>query len=543
MPVKAPYMIYRAFTGEKVYHWTWWLSFYVALSVGWQAVFSIYHDGFDSTVVVILFLGGVALGLISWVRTLILNIASGPLAFLNWMPGQGKLRAYIGGNAPVTAPVGAGAAKADETLLRGAAVLPSHVVSNTIKQGLSASELDDAFQWGGVPIPPKVETEHFLVEGKTGSGKTQAINAMMRKVRHRNQAAIVADPAGGYLGRFGRDGDLVLNPFDKRSVQWSPYAEITHDYDYRRIAKAAIPDGVGEDAKWTTDAQVLFAECMRVLHKRGETSIKKLLYYVTVADRGELADLLGESPASVLTKQGNERMLGSVRSSAGTPLANWVYLPDNGTFSVRQWVRESDEKRTWLFMTYTDAQMAELRNLVACWLELAIVEGLSLEESQSRRLWYVMDELDSLGKVSSLRGGLTKLRKYGGVCVSGLQTIAQLRATYGHDEAQTLLSCMTTKLILKAGDGETAKYFEHEIGQQEIEREERNQGTSQQFGNLASNNTNSGVRRHVQSAVLASEIMGLENLNGYLMLTGLPIARVQLEYVPMPTVNALYEAK
>ncbi len=117
-----------------------------------------------------------------------------------------------------------------------------------------------------------------------------------------------------------------------------------------------------------------------------------------------------------------------------------------------------------------------LRNLVACWLELAIVEGLSMTESQSRRLWFIMDELDSLGKITSLRAGLTKLRKYGGVCVSGLQTIAQLRSTYGHDEAQTLLSCMSQKLILKAGDGETAKYFENEIGQQEIEREENKRG-------------------------------------------------------------------
>jgi type IV secretory pathway TraG/TraD family ATPase VirD4 len=39
--------------------------------------------------------------------------------------------------------------------------------------------------------------------------------------------------------------------------------------------------------------------------------------------------------------------------------------------------------------------------------------------------------------------------------VSGLQTIAQLRDTYGHDEAQTLLSCLSTKLVMAAGDGET----------------------------------------------------------------------------------------
>lgn len=34
----------------------------------------------------------------------------------------------------------------------------------------------------------------------------------------------------------------------------------------------------------------------------------------------------------------------------------------------------------WLYLTYQDNQMAMLRNLVATWLELAIVEGLSLSE-------------------------------------------------------------------------------------------------------------------------------------------------------------------
>lgn len=541
MVVFAPWMLYRAMTGARVYLWPLWLGILICISAGWDLAFSLYSYGLSGNAFGPFLFAGLV-----WAFCNALGIAvgkaPGPLAFLAWTPGTGRLRNWIAGLGPVL-QTGMGAAKDDETLLRGAAVVQGASLAAKLKKGASKDDLANVIEWGGVPIPPKGEPEHFLIEGKTGAGKTQAINEMMRKVRRRNQAAIIADPAGGYLARFGREGDVILNPFDSRTLDWSPFAEIEADYDYRRIAKAAIPDGIGENEQWTTHAQVLFAECMRVMHKRGESSVKKLLYYVTAADQRELADLLSDSPAAVLTKQGNERMLGSVRSSAGTPLANWVYLADQGTFSVRKWVRASDTARTWLFLTYTDAQMAELRNLVACWLELAIVEGLSLSESQQRRLWYVMDELDSLGKISSLRAGLTKLRKYGGVCVSGLQTVAQLRATYGHDEAQTLLSCMTTKLILKAGDGETAKYFENDIGQQEVEREETSEGSSSKVGDFASSSENRSIRRTLQSAVLASQITGLDNLHGYLVLTGQPIARIQLAYVPMPDINAPYEAK
>lgn len=541
MTVKAPYMVYRAFTGESFYHWLTWVAFYYCIAGFWQAAFAVYRQGVGVDAAMILLFAGLIFAVLQALTKIFMK-ASGPFAFLGWVPGQGKLRAWIGRKSP-SMPIGGGAAKADETLLRGAAVVSGDALGASMKQGVSEADLAGVIEWGGVPVVPSTEPQHFLIEGMTGAGKSQAINEMMRKVRFRNQAAVIADTDGGYLARFGREGDIVLNPFDKRTVDWSPFAEIEADYDYRLIAKAAIPDGIGENEQWTTHGQVLFAECMRVLHKRGESSVKRLLYYVTAADNRELADLLGDSPASVLTKPGNERMLGSVRSSAGTPLSNWVYLVDQGTFSVRKWVRDSDTKRGCLFLTYTARQMPELRNLVACWLELAIVEGLSMSESNTRRLWYIMDELDSLGKISSLRGGLTKLRKYGGVCVSGLQTISQLRTTYGHDEAQTLLSCMGTKLMLRAGDAETGKYFENEIGQQEVEREETSEGTSHQIGNFASRSENKSTRRHVQSAVLASELTSLPDLQGYLKMIGKPVARITMPHVAMPDINAPYLAK
>jgi type IV secretory pathway TraG/TraD family ATPase VirD4 len=111
-----------------------------------------------------------------------------------------------------------------------------------------------------------------------------------------------------------------------------------------------------------------------------------------------------------------------------------------------------------------------LRLLITTWLDLAIVETLSLPEQPHRRVWLVLDEWDNLGKVDSLRSGLTKLRTYGGAVVAGLQMMAQLRSSYGHDGAQVLLSCFSTKLILASGETETARYFEHELGTQELER-------------------------------------------------------------------------
>lgn len=436
-----------------------------------------------------------------------------------------------------------GAAKSDETLLRGAAVVDGGMLAQKMKASLDPAAAPMLIEFGGVPVPVAAEPQHFLISGATGAGKSQAINGMLRVVRKRRQAAIIADPGGGYLARFGLQGEPVLNPLDARSVGWSPYAEIREEYDCQMIAKAAIPDATGEASEWNFYAQTMLAAALKSQWKSGDRSMRRLLHLMNSASIKELDPVLVGTAAYPMIQKGGEKALASIRMIAAVYLAAWEYLPDEGTFSVRRWVRESDKNPAWLYLTYRDDQMALLRNLVACWLELAIVEGLTLSEDLNRRLWYVMDELDSLGKVSSLRSGLTKLRKYGGVCVSGLQTIAQLRNTYGKDEAQTLLSCMSNKLVLRAGDNETGKYFEQELGEQEVERQEVSNSTSRRMGDMPSSSENISTRRSQQMAVLASEVQGLADLHGFLKLIGLPIARVVLQYVSMPEANRPYVGK
>jgi Type IV secretion-system coupling protein DNA-binding domain len=387
---------------------------------------------------------------------------------------------------------------------------------------------------GTAQIDPASECQHFLISGRTGSGKSQAIYGLLTTIAARRQPAFIADPGGGYLARFGDSSSLVLNPFDQRDAGWSPFREIQADYDCERIAKAAIPDADGDARQWHFYAQSLLAECLRVLWNRGNFSIKELLRMVTSADRAELAAALAGTAAQPITQPGAERMLGSTRSIIATHMAGWRYLPDQGSFSIREWVRQcvSGQGR-WLFSVYRDDQMALLRLLISCWIDIAVIEILSQPEDPARRLWLVLDEMDSLGKVGAMRDGLTKLRKYGGAVISGLQTIAQLRTTYGRDEAQVLLSCLSTKLVLAAGDAETAKYFEEQIGQQEVKRHNHSRGWSSSLLQ-SSKSRNISEQNHVQATVLASEITSLPDLNGYVQTCSGTLLRVAVPYRNLP---------
>jgi hypothetical protein len=415
-------------------------------------------------------------------------------------------------------------------LLRGSRLV--HVTAPRIRTDAGL------IHWGGVSIPAADECQHFLIAGKTGSGKSQAISALLRTVAARQQPALIADPGGAYLSRFGDDDSLILNPFDDRDVGWSPFGEIEWAYDCQRLAKATIPDVEGEAQQWHFYAQTLFAEVLRALWEQRRHSVAELLRLVMAADAEELGRTLAGTTAAILTVRGNERMLANTRVICSTYLNAWRYLPEGGSFSMREWVRQTarQDHARWLYLVYRDDQMAMLRLLITTWLDLAIVETLSLPEERERRLWFVLDEWDSLGKVDSLRSGLTKLRKYGGAVVAGLQTMAQLRSSYGHDEAQVLLSCFSTKLILAAGDTETARYFEHEFGTQELEGLDQSRSRNFSWDNplSGSHGTHEAWHRTTQSTVLASEISALPNLQAYLITMGRPIARIQLTYVEMP---------
>lgn len=163
--------------------------------------------------------------------------------FILWQSG-------VWGSIFQTLKLGSGGA-GDDQVRRGSRVVDARTTGG--KRGSVESE-DVAI--GGVIVPRDLEAQHFLISGTTGSGKTQVINGMLRSIRKRGNRAVIADPAGGFYARFGQANDDLINPFDKRSVKWSPFAEIRADYDCERIAKAIIPDGTGSGGEWHHYAQM-----------------------------------------------------------------------------------------------------------------------------------------------------------------------------------------------------------------------------------------------------------------------------------------------
>jgi type IV secretory pathway TraG/TraD family ATPase VirD4 len=169
--------------------------------------------------------------------------------------------------------------------------------------------------------------------------------------------------------------------------------------------------------------------------------------------------------------------------------------------------------------------------MIATWMRLAIFEAMSGMENHDQRLWFVVDELDALGPIAGLKDALARLRKFGGRCVLGFQSIAQVSSTYGQGDAHTIVENCGNTLILRCSGSEsggTSQFASRLIGEREIIRRQTSRGSDRE-GAFPSH----GVRRsknvseqHVtELAVMASQIEQLPDLCGYLKSASSPAWR------------------
>jgi hypothetical protein len=377
----------------------------------------------------------------------------------------------------------------------------------------------------GIAVPAQDEAKHFKLIGTTGTGKSTAIQEILTGALARGDRAVIADPDAGYLQRFHRPdrGDVVLNPFDERSVKWDLFAELRSAYDVEQLARSLIPDHEGQDRSWRGYARTFFTAVTRQAHEAGIKDVEELFRLLVVADTGELRGLVRGTPAQPFLEEHNSRMFDSIRSVTSSAVGALEYVGRQGAqgFSIREWV--NNKTPGVLFIPYKAGQIAALRSPISAWMRLAIFEALNQDEQRDEggrdpngRLWFVVDELDALGQIDGLKDALARLRKFGGRCILGFQSIAQVSSTYGHGDAHTIVENCGNTLILRCSASEgggTARFASQLIGDREVLHTtvSKSRRQTEILGSITHSE-----HRSVEPAVLPSQVEQLPDLAGYL---------------------------
>jgi hypothetical protein len=421
---------------------------------------------------------------------------------------------------------------------RGALVgeSPKEVTTRPRASGTRAHST--ALTLAGLPLSVADESKHFKLIGTTGTGKSTAITELLAGAFQRGDRAVIADPDGGYLRRFhdANRGDLILNPFDAGSAKWDLFAEIRAPYDVEQLARSLLPDHEGSDRSWRGYARTFFTAVTRQAHAAGVRDVGELYRLLVVADTRELRTLTAGTPAQPFLEEHNGRMFESIRSvtSSAVGALEYIATQQGRSLSVRDWVQQGQQRGGVLFMPYRAGQIAALRSMISAWMRIAIFETMNRPESE-QPLWFVVDELDALGQIDGLKDALARVRKFGGRCVLGFQSLAQVASTYGPLEAHTLVENCGNTVILRCSASEgggTSRFASSLIGQREVVR--TSVSSTRRFGELVGSRTVS-EQRHIEPAVMDSEIEQLPDLTGYLKFASRPQwLRVRLNAVAQP---------
>ena len=327
----------------------------------------------------------------------------------------------------------------------------------------------------GIPYPERTETQHTIVSGTTGSGKTVLIADLVSQIRARGERCVIYDKMGSYTRSFfDPDRDVLMNPLDARAPRWSPFLEARNPRDFDMMAAALIPQQKDTvDPFWVTAARQLFSNGAGVFWKQGVTENKVLVDHLLKTDLTALAKAMEGTVAQSIVDPENPKTALSVRAMLTAHLGALEFLPDEGKpFSIRDWIGKED-KDGFLFLTSRGDQHASLRGLISTWLEIAVNAMLTLAQDDGRRIWVILDELPTLHQVPSLQPGLAESRQFGGCFVLGVQVAAALRDLYGRNGAETISGLCGTRVVLAAPDRDTAQWSADSLGRSEVEESRR----------------------------------------------------------------------
>ena len=374
--------------------------------------------------------------------------------------------------------------------------------------------------FGQHKINPEILKTHAIVSGTTGAGKSQTLYPLIKHIVDHDLKAVITDPKVEFTVRFKKESDIVLSPFFKESALWSPFCEIEDYSDCVSIAHYLIPQESGEAETWNEHARDLLSDIFYCLIQENVRSTAAVLALLREPEKAKPLFEKYQRTSSGLFKKGAEKLLQSVRFVAGKIAKTLEILPDHGNFSIREW---SKRQNGILWLPYSVKQREAIGKLLPLWVSLGITGSMLPERVNSpHQTFFVLDELDSIGKIEKLPVLITEGRGYGLSAVLGFQNIGQIMNRY-KEQANSILSVVNNFFVLKQGSGadsggqvSDSKFWSEFIGNEEIERiqkSESKKGLSTQ---------GSSESKHIETIRLVTpeQLQSLESRTGFAIFSG-----------------------
>ncbi len=368
-----------------------------------------------------------------------------------------------------------------------------------------------------ITIPRADETEHIMLLGDPGTGKSQTIHHFLLQIAARQpaEAVVIYDPACEFVKRHYNQerGDVILNPLDKRSPYWSPAIELQSLPDKKLIAESFLP-GKPDASQASTSG--FFLKAARAIFGRMlelRPTPAQMFDWLRSEDAIDMV-VAGTEHVHLIPKNAHGQRAGvlGVLSELGEILR---YLPERhqceSEISLSEWARR---RRGWIFITSRTDMREALRPLQAAFINVLMKRLMSVspEWGQAHPCWLIVDEVHSLHRLPALYEVETEGRKYGLKLIQGTQGKTQYEEYYDR-LSKAMLAAPKLKFFFRCGESESARWISDTIGEYEVEKPRI--GTTASVEDRGRDALNYSTMTEHRQAISKEEIMALPDLHGY----------------------------
>lgn len=385
-------------------------------------------------------------------------------------------------------------------------------------------------------LPRPSESEGTLLLGQAGSGKTIAIlSGIIEKIKNAIEAMIIYDVkdaiTGDFFGRYYRKGkDYLLHTGDSRCLRWNLMSDLRNEADVDFAVANIVVSGA--DSMNATSEH--FIEQVKMLLKAAFLTVINTVEKPTNRDlidfllQNDTADQFaqacettgairryGISVSSILTKDAQGASAWASANRYFTRLKNRNFYHSDSDFSISDFIGKSQDENADIRLFIVNPTETQEINRVYFKLFFSFISRAirSLPTRLDRRIWLILDEFQTLGKMPEVVEQLPAEARSKGAClVLASQNLAKIREVYGENLTNAILSGAKTKLIFSLGDDYSLGKIEKILGEKEVE--EIHYGVSKGH-EIGSTRHSQGASTKTVKTVLGSEISSLPKLCAY----------------------------
>ena len=313
-------------------------------------------------------------------------------------------------------------------------------------------------------------TGSILALGATRSGKTETGKHIVSQMRaDENEPMIVYDHKEDYQQFLdSRDQEVIKLSSRDSTHTWNIFEEIKKDSDADEVARAIFAD-TDQGEYFDVAGRQVFAAVLKHLKDEFEgtdesPSNAHLVSFFQRRGRSDVYEALQETPE--LTGAASHLDPESSKQASGVYAAvqrqiNDTFVGDfaaEGTFSVREYM--DDPQGRALILDYPYREGESTKPIFRLLIDLAAREAL---DEDDRGSYFILDEVAQIPHLSRLDELVNVGAGRSIQVLLTLQSVAQLRANYGTENASAILSGLTSAMILRCDDPASVDYARGKI--------------------------------------------------------------------------------